>query len=486
MKLVICPSRLFVIYLLAYLNKHRGDSEYEILVLGLVSIPKELIELGNSYNCQFVSEVEVLRKVYEEVICHSSFQADPFYDLVNRIKYRQMTLYADGLRNGFYANSQVDDKVTRLIYFGFILRDESFDEGISSKLRNIELCVVGMQDIGLIWNKLSSQVFNGVDFQFKSGDLLLVMRYWGKEGTQYTFKELASILDYMSEEVKFAKNYSRVIIKSHPWFNTQLEGMDLKHVFSAGIEVVTWEDIVPSSIDFPELVEPESILWNSINSPDYFFGFDSTLNILIGQLHPRTQILWPTKALYSKLFDMPRSSRIVDDQVSWMQEYLLKITEKNQLDLEIEFNGAAIGISGLNTIIDKYKRLAEINTINFRLERDGLAAERDGLAAERDGLAAERDGLAAERDGLAAERDGLAAVDHLASFETYQVVSGRIEKIARIPELVERSKNSNISRGSIETVFTEMKQINYLEELVFPSYSKYLLIKASAIGKSSS
>jgi hypothetical protein len=407
MKLIICPSRLFVVYLLAYLNKYQDDSEYEIHVLGSVNIPNELIDLGNSYNCRFVSEAEALCKVYEEVICHSSFQVDPFITLNSRIEYRAMTLYADGLRNGFYTNAQIDDKITKLIYFGFILRDSSFDEGISSRLRSMESRVVSMQDIGLIWKKLASKVLDTKNFQFKSGDLLLVMRYWGKEGTQYAFKESDNISTYLSEEMKFARSYSRVIIKSHPWFNTQLNELDLKLVFSEGVEVVTWEDIAPPSSDFPELVEPESVLWNSINSPDYFFGFDSTLNILVGQLHPRTHILWPTKALYSKLFDLPRSSRIVGDQVSWIQEYLLKISEKNQLDLEMEINGAAIGISGLNSIIDQYKKLTEINTIDFGLERDALTQQRDALTQQRDALTQQRDALTQQRDALTQQRDAL-------------------------------------------------------------------------------
>jgi hypothetical protein len=394
MNLVVCPSRTFAVYLVTYVRTFGNGRNFHFIISGLSEPPKELATLADEYHITFIPEEDIQKTRYEELIIHSYFKFNNQQRYIAQIDFRTLTLYSDGIRNGFYGLPNLDVRLTKLISFGLTLRETSFDICIPIEFGELRHDVVDLNQISVTWSLLQQMRGMAIPILFNSSDLLIVMRYWDLPGSIYEFKPGVSILDYLKEEFSNRYMIDRVIFRRDSRFDREIRLDELKSLFPYVSEFVFWEEIFDTQSDFPELTAPESVIFSNGAGPGYFFGFDSSLNVLVGWNWVKTKILWPQPHVFRGFFKIPRSFQHVKEQSTWMKAFIDSHSDEEVIELQV---------SG-------HQNEQYLTQISFRLneqERDALTQERDALTQERDALTQERDALTQERDALTQERDAL-------------------------------------------------------------------------------
>ena len=115
MNLVVCPNRQFSVYLLAYIKKFGKGRQFALLIEGACDIPLELAEVAHSLNSKFVNEIEVQSQIYEELLIHSYFKFGGQASFISKINFKTLSLYSDGMRNGFHGLAGIDTRLSKLI-----------------------------------------------------------------------------------------------------------------------------------------------------------------------------------------------------------------------------------------------------------------------------------------------------------------------------------------------------------------------------------
>jgi hypothetical protein len=380
--------------MLAYIKQFGFGRQFKILIANGAEATHELEQLAQRLGAEFIAPEEIHLETYEELLIHSYFKFDLQISYIASIKFKYLTYYSDGLRNGLYGLPTLDARLHKLIYFGFKLREESFESCVPQSLKEVESETVTFNTIENIWHEIHESTTGSVPFFFRETDLLLVMRYWGMPGPYYQFSEDLNILDYLKEEFSELPTFNRLIFRPHPLFDHKITKHDLQILLGDQIEVVMWEEVFQVDSSLSEISEPESIIYNNKQSPGLFFGFDSSLNILVAEKWSNTRIIWPDRYKYSKYFLLHRSSEVVHEQIRMMQEFLHYSSESEVVELDV----AGYGIS--NIISSMSLNLGMNSHIDATSERDALTQERDALTQERDALTQERDALTQERDAL--------------------------------------------------------------------------------------
>jgi hypothetical protein len=319
MTLVLCPSRTFAIYLLAYVAQFGKGRRFHFLIVGNNNLPDEFLSIGITLNVEFISENEIQSHHYDELITHSYFLFSAQNDFIAELNFKVLTYYSDGIRNGFYGLPRIDSRLKKLIYFGLKLRESSFELSIPNSMKNLEHEVVNLDQLSKIWKILREDHDLVIPSIFTSSDLLIVMRYWGMPGSHYEFRPNLSLLDYLRDELENIDGVNRVIYRADPRFNHGIAKLELEKMFANKVAIIMWEDLFGAHPDFCELLEPESVIYAVGNGPKYFVGFDSSLNVLVKNNWIDTEILWPNNSIFERYFEYPRSTAIVDEQLNWMK-----------------------------------------------------------------------------------------------------------------------------------------------------------------------
>ena len=318
---MVCPSRTFAIYLLAYVAQFGKGRRFHFAIIGNNDLPTELQKLGTTLNVEFISENEIKSHQYSELITHSYFLFSAQSDFIASVNFKILTYYSDGIRNGFYGLPKIDSRLRKLIYFVLKLRESSFELSIPNSMKDLECEVVSLDQLSKIWDALDQSHDVTIPHIFTPGDLLIVMRYWSMPGSHYEFRPTLSLLDYLNEELVSVEGIDRVIYRADPRFDHGIGKLELQKLFGSKIEIVMWEDLFEARPNFIELMEPESVIYAGGKGPRYFFGFDSSLNVLVGSKWTETEILWPTHFAFENYFELARSTSFVDEQVSWMKTF---------------------------------------------------------------------------------------------------------------------------------------------------------------------
>ena len=400
LKLVIVPSRLMAIYMIGYIEEFGYSSRFDVYFVGSEDLPDYLIDEFKLLGCRIVSRELSLESSYSELIIHSFASFQNHLEFLHEITYEKLTLFSDGFRNGMLHLLPSGVLISKLIYFGFILSEKTFERKFDDSSEAISKEVVSFQIVKATWKRILNN--NAIHFKkkFKSGDLLIVMRYWNDEKHLYKFKSEYSVLDYLIAEVKDI-SCDRVIIKSHPWYELAFEKSSLEQAL--GKEVIIWEDWVDFSFDnsdHSELFSPEALMWTGDTAPDYLFAFDSSLNTLAALNWRSTQSVLPSRKHYEKFFASTLSSDFVAEQTNWILDLTKKIIDAPHEEHHVRTEGGLIEVSILHMIIFEYRDALII-------VRDALTQERDALTQERDALTQERDALTQEYDALTQEYDAL-------------------------------------------------------------------------------
>ena len=374
MNLVFCPNRLFAIYLLAYISEFGNGRQFQIVILGDPVIPSELMNLASSLKATFIEENEVRNQSYEELLIHSYSLFALQTGYIQGINFKVLTFYSDGMRNGFYGLPSIDPRLKKLIYFGVELRETSFENSLPASMNTIVREVVSFAQLGNVWGALRQGSQHKIPNALTDKDLLLVMRYWDQPNWNYDFKPGLTLLQYLREELSNLDGIERLIFRADPRVAHQIQSIDLKELFAGQVEIVMWEDLFHQESELIELYEPESFMWSTSTGPRYFFGFDSSLNILAGKRWRQTEILWPDREIFSEYFSLPRSSHLVSEQISWMKEV-------NDSSAQLEKKQIRVEGFSIEQIITKITMSSQIVSTQ---ERDALTQERDALTQERD------------------------------------------------------------------------------------------------------
>jgi len=416
MNLIVCPTRIFAVSMLAYIEQFGFGRKFEILIADGSTANRDLELIAQDFGAVFVSPEKAKDQFYHELLIHSFFKFDAQIAYQQSFHFTSLTYYSDGLRNGFYALPPLDPRLQKLIYFGFRLEEDSFESSIPRSLSAINRETVSFTSIEKIWNKIQNSGPEIDRFTFRSSDFLLVMRYWGMPGPGYQFSENLNILDYLKEEFLEIPNFNRLIFRLHPWFDHKITKQDLQKLVGDEVEVIIWEDIFQVHCALPEVNEPESVIYRNTQSPGLFFGFDSSLNILVAEKWPTTQIIWPDPKKYSKYFLMQRSSDIVHEQIQMMQKYELQSRGSEGIELKV-------GGHGISNMLSSVALLEGMNSHRV------ATGKADALTQERDGLSQERDALTQERDALTQERDAIRTSRIWRSTKLYRLVSSKLRQI---------------------------------------------------------
>jgi hypothetical protein len=394
MNLVLCQSRLFLVYLLAYIDQFGNSEQFEICLLNPTTLPESFKSKAADLNCIFVDQSEIFKRDYEELIVHSYDLFGHRHRLLNTIKHKYLTLYSDGTRNGFYPLFNDQQKLSKLIYFGFRLREDFFESNILTTVQNLQVRVVSFFSLDSMWNSLCESNSLARTDVFTNRDLLLVMRYWA-DSNSYPFAKDKSILEYLKSEFPALPEVDRIVFRAHPWGNQSYSVRDLRAITPTNMEIVMWEDLFQQDTDVSECCEPEAVLTRTLSSPGFFFGFDSSLNTLVSRLHPSTSIMWPKLERYSEFFALANSANLVTEQLNWMKEFesCMKLGSPPK---ELFVDGSAMGARISRAYLSSMENI-DLQNINLR---DALTQERDALTQERDALTQERDALTQERDAL--------------------------------------------------------------------------------------
>jgi hypothetical protein len=401
------------VYLLAYIREFGCGESFHLAIENDPSIGHAYQELASQVNISMIRFSEIKDREYDKLIVHSFFKFSKQKNFLSQIKFNSLSYFSDGFRNGFLSPSAQDPRLNRLIFFGIKLLEQSFLTGIPSALHQFEAQVVSFDSIKSTWEELFKLSNVKIEPKFERGDLILVMRYWGARGPHYEFNPGVSVLDYLREEFKGRKNIKRIIYRGHPWLNDDFEISQLGEIIEGGVPVVAWENLVGTDKNFPELCEPEAVMWRFPDFLGSFFGFDSSLNLIVNLCWPNAEIFWPQQTLYSKYFQLQRSSNLVTEQISWMQDFNALDVKHKSARPTVSIEGYAIqGILNTISILESDLLIQERDALTQERdartqERDALTQERDALTQERDALTQERDALTQERDALTQERDAL-------------------------------------------------------------------------------
>ena len=377
----MCMSRAMTIYALALVLENGIDQDFDLLVLGDDSLSDEYLEILLEARIRNVSleiaenshYVKLFIQPYQNFLGHRK--------LLRSLKFLEICYFSDAMRNGMYSFPKLDPRVTELHYFGFHLKEEAFDSNLEVSQFNIRTHIVPFKTIRETWNNLVSRLGVKItNLEFEIDDFLIVLRHWGSP--IYPIVTDFSILDYVLEESHHWKVSERIIIKTHPWVSLDQRTLDNfieKLSTITGAEILLWSDLVPEFPSFPELVSPESILWEGAMRIGSYFGFDSSLNCLVAINAPETQIVYPNKSVYEKYFSYGRTTELVDDQLDWHRNFEVEYKKLNRKSsIEVSTSGIAFEKALLGVMINDGDALTQ--------ERDALTQERDALTQERDAL----------------------------------------------------------------------------------------------------
>ena len=321
--LIICKTRLSLIYILAYIRKSKTEQFYELVIDEKIS--EKLMNYLENNKIKIIDKKDISKTKYYKLIINSYDNFIEQNQIIGSVNFTKIVFYSDLLRNGMYSFPQWRFKVDELVYFGFWLREKSFEDYLESNSEP-KITIIKMTEIETVWKDLINY-FGKINIVNKSlqRSSLIVMRYWGEMKPNYTFKEQLNINNYLIEEIQSQNFGERIVIRSHPWAKeggNQIKYREIEQ--SVAKKIYDWNHVFDPIVEFPELNSPESLIWQNKFLFENYFGFDSSLNILVGLKNTKTKIYFPQKNIYEKYFIKPAITNKVTEQI-YLQKKCIKL-----------------------------------------------------------------------------------------------------------------------------------------------------------------
>jgi len=407
---------LQIVSALSYISKYGNNEQFHFLVIDLKSfsylslqeLPEinEIANLLSSLNVKIVTFEAAKDTSYEKLMILPGYlffaSTESF---LRNFEYSTIGMFSDGLRNdNYYLDFQLpENKTVFEVYFGYL--NDFSPENQNLETRNkltkelVELTYI-KQTWGRILEKSSAESFD----IFQPTDLLLVMRYWGKD--PYDLHDEVRLEDLLKEVVMSEPNISRVIYRGMNQVHNFLKSdvSEFRDWLSARkIDFITWDEIFHGVNVDPFFVNPESLLMTGrINRLGYLFAFDSTVNLVSSIFAENTKVILPDLSHFTGIFKKSNTDVIVSGHCKLVNRVLS--SPDRDLGEVVSMNYTS---GWRNEVAEKYMEDFFALSIRITSERDALTQERDALTQERDALTQERDALTQERDALTQERDAL-------------------------------------------------------------------------------
>jgi len=338
-------SRRILFYPLSYVLEFGRGRKFDLAIANGEKLPEKTYRFLESIGVAIV-DIEVAKNNK-----YNSILLQPYHDFQDHLKFlgcfnfEKISYFSDALRNGMYSLPNLDKRTIEFIYFGFELIEETFLENLDSSQIEIPRIIVSFESIRKIWVGLGQSMELDISTdRLKPDDLLVVMRHWGHTDL-YPFRDGKKLEDYLWLEMQTWPKSRRVIIKRHPWLNSDqgvYESLRVRLDEAWGSTLHFWEDLFPVPDNFPELGSPEYVLWASKQNLGTVFAFDGSLNNLFSYLYPMTSIRYPELMKYCNFFKYRATSNLVLEQVTW------QIQLASELAQQPESNKIAIRTSGIS------------------------------------------------------------------------------------------------------------------------------------------
>ena len=381
--LAICMTRTMTIYFLAWVREFGAGMNFDLVVSNGHPLPERYIDLLARNGVICVDAKLAQEKKYEKIVLSPYEGFASHKNLLAKFHFEHIVYFSDGLRNGMFSFPKLDHRASELVYFGFELFEQAFDDNLMSNQHSLPRFIVPVETIRRTWCDLLDRYPENVDSPImQKNDLLIAMRHWGNQ-PHYTFRE-DNLHDYLQEELVGLQSVGRVIYKAHPWMPLDLDikiRMNLQETLnlSGDIELVFWENLFETNSEFPELSSPEAEFWKSSHELGFFYGFDSSLNNLVKLRCSSAKLIYPSENIYKKYFEFEKSVHLVSEQINWQKDLADQIEQGFDLSTVKIFTG---GLPYEKLIIEIPNEYREV----LMQERDALTQERDALTQERDAL----------------------------------------------------------------------------------------------------
>ncbi len=383
-------SRAMSIYFLAWVRQFGAGKNFDLIISNGDFLPKDYLELLGKHRIQSVDKSFAQKQSYDYIVLQPYEGFAGHKKILDQYSFQSIIYFSDSLRNGMYSFPRLDGRTTDLVYFGFELFENAFNDNLNSRQKEIKKSIVSIESVKKTWLDLINLYPNQNHKQILGkSDLLIAMRHWGN-APHYIFKK-DNLEIYLEEEIKSQTGVSRIIFRKHPRLSSDLDLRIKSHLchvskFSKEVELVRWEELFGENVAFPELSSPEAEFWKTDHDLGKFFGFDGSLNTLVKLRCPKVEVIYPNKEIYKKYFEHQKSTNLVTEQIIWQKELSSEII-------------AGVDLSKVRVFTSGQFHEKFINEIVYE-ERDALTQERDALTQERDALTQERDALTQERDAL--------------------------------------------------------------------------------------
>jgi hypothetical protein len=413
---MVIPKSVQIVYALSYISKYGRDENFNFLIVDLKSfsylsieeVPEvnEIQELLTSLNVKVVNFEEAKKHKYEKLMILPGYvffaSTETF---LRNFEYSTIGMVSDGIRNdNYYLDFQLpNNKNVFEVYFGyfndFVYESEGSETRDKSSKELVEFTYI-QETWSRILAKSSAESYD----IFQPTDLLLVMRYWGRN--PYELHNGIRLEDLMKDVVMSESNISRVVFRAMNqdlnFFESDMSGFR-DWLLAREIDFVSWDKIFQDVTVDPFFVNPESLLMTKrINNLGYLFAFDSTLNLVSSIFADNTKVILPNFKQFANIFKNSNTNVIVSEHCELINTVILNPNvELEQVASKIEAKGWR------NEVAKKY--LEDFFALCKRVtsERDALTQECVTLTQECVTLTQERDALTQERDALTQERDAL-------------------------------------------------------------------------------
>ena len=329
--LIVCSFRGIIFYPLAYALEFGDGRKFDLVIANGQKLPLQVCEYLTSIGINVIDLELAKENQYESILVQPYQDFSNHLNFLSSFNFKNISYYSDALRNGMYSLVGIDERANEFIYFGFELIEETFLDNLTARQMQIPRTVVSFEAIRETWVKLGLCM----DLKFDSEilnpeDLLIVMRHWGRS-PNYPFQDGKKLEDYLLLEMENWPTSRRVVIKEHPWLETdELFYETLRSGIQRmwGSQLYFWSDLFPVPEGFPELGSPEYALWSTKQSLGNFYAFDGSLNSLVALVSPTTSIQYPNPVIFDQFFKFKSISNLVLEQTTWQKGFVSDLRAK--------------------------------------------------------------------------------------------------------------------------------------------------------------
>ena len=187
--LALCMSRAVTLYFLAWVREFGSNREFDLIVSNNDALPVRYVKYLQQNGIYCVERQFAQEQKYDSIVLQPYEGITFSKNVLSEFSFDNVVYFSDCLRNGMYSFPNLDSRTSELVYFGFELHEESFNDNLSSDQKFLKRSIVSFDAIRNTWIdilKLYPEAYSRPIMN--KNDFLLVMRHWGS-APHYPFKK---------------------------------------------------------------------------------------------------------------------------------------------------------------------------------------------------------------------------------------------------------------------------------------------------------